>query len=139
MRIALVLFMCYPTLPRIGYNESTLRRPYRTTNEDAMSTKKNDRVACIRELRDAKAIPYLRQYAPVWLVDETPLPAQDAVRFDVVFYHPRYGWMRQRYTFDAFNNTLYHKGQMPLSEAEMLEIEAQEPYISAEVVNMVGA
>lgn len=104
-----------------------------------MSTKTNDRVACMRELRDAKAIPHLRQYAPVWLVAEEALPAQDAIRFEVVFRHPFYGWVRRRYYFDAFNNTLYHKGQIPVGEAEALEIAAQAPYIPAEVVNTVDA
>ena len=104
-----------------------------------MSTKTTDRVACMRELRDAKAIPYLQQYAPVWMVDDTPLPEQDAIRFDVVFYHPQDGWVKRRYFFDAFNNTLYAKGYMPLSEADVSAITAQEPYIPAEVLNTVGA
>ncbi len=104
-----------------------------------MSTKTTDRVACMRELRDAKAVPHLQQYAPVWLVREEVLPSQDAIRFEVVFHHPFYGWVRRRYYFDAFNNVLYHKGQVPLSEEEVLALETQTPYIPAEVVNTVDA
>ncbi len=130
----------YPTLRRIGYNKH--RSTYNTiaqANEDAMSTKTTDRVACMRALRDAKARPHLRQYAPVWLANEEVLSEQDAIRFEVVFYHPYYGWVRRRYLFDAFNNVLYHKGQVPFSEAEALALETQEPYIPAEVVNTVDA
>ena len=80
----------------------------------------DERIRRMRELRDAKAIPHLQQYAPVWLVSETPLLKDDALQFNVVFYHPYYGWVSRRYRFDAFNNVLYHQGQTALSEDEAL-------------------
>ncbi|MBC7810968.1 MAG: hypothetical protein H7175_07480, partial [Burkholderiales bacterium] len=37
--------------------------------------------------RDAKAVPHLEQYAPVWIVEQSFIPDDDAVQFDVVFLH----------------------------------------------------
>ncbi len=94
----------------------------------------------MRELRDAKVIPHLQQYAPVWIVDEVPVLEDDAIRFNVVFYHTRYGWVNRRYRFDAFNNVLYHQGQNVVAENEtLLNLEEKTPYISAETINTVDS
>ncbi len=69
---------------------------------------------------------------PVWLVEETPILKDDAVLFNVVFYHPYYGWVNRRYRFDAFNNVLYHQGQITVSENDALALEEKRPYITAE-------
>ncbi len=99
-----------------------------------------ERIQRMRELRDAKVIPHLQQYAPVWMVSETPLLNDDAIQFNVVFYHPYYGWVNRRYRFDAFNNVLYHQGQTIISEDEaLLNLEEKTPYISAETVNTVDS
>ncbi len=100
----------------------------------------DERIQRMRALRDAKAIPHLQQYAPVWLVSETPLLQHDSLQFNVVFFHPHYGWVNRRYRFDAFNNVLYHQGQTVLSEDEaLLNLEERKPYISAETINTVGS
>lgn len=100
----------------------------------------DERIRRMRELRDAKAIPHLQQYAPVWLVSETPLLKDDALQFNVVFYHPYYGWVSRRYRFDAFNNVLYHQGQTALSEDEaLLNLAEKTPLISAETINTVDS
>lgn len=83
----------------------------------------------IRKKRDAKAIPHLRQYAPVWLEDEQVIAREDAVLFNVVFRHPSYGWVRRRYRYDAFNDVLYYKGQLTLNEADVIAIMETEPYV----------
>lgn len=94
----------------------------------------------MRELRDAKAIPHLEQYAPVWMVDEVPVPEDEAIRFNVVFFHPRYGWVNRRYRFDAFNNVLYHQGQNLVAESDaLLNLAEKPPYISAETINTVDS
>lgn len=94
----------------------------------------------MRELRDAKVIPHLQQYAPVWIVDEVPILEDEAIRFNVVFYHTRYGWVNRRYRFDAFNNVLYHQGQNVVAESEtLLNLEEKTPYISAETINTVDS
>jgi hypothetical protein len=93
----------------------------------------------LREKRDAKVKPHLEQYAPVWLVEETPILKDDAVLFNVIFYHPYYGWVNRRYRFDAFNNVLYHQGQITVSERDALALEEKRPYIAAETVNTVDS
>ncbi len=92
------------------------------------------------EKRDAKAIPHLEQYAPVWIVDERVMPEQDAVQFNVVFQHHLYGWVNRRYRFDTFNNVLYYKGQTLISEDDVVEkIQNKEPYIAALVADIPNA
>lgn len=89
--------------------------------------------ASLKAKRDATARPHLIQYAPVWLIDEKVMPDDEAIQFNVVFQHSRYGWVSRRYRFDGFNNVLYHKGERIISEAEALKVQEQEPYISAVV------
>lgn len=105
-----------------------------------MTSETQDKINRMRELRDRKAIPHLEQYAPVWLVDDVPIPEDEAIRFNVVFYHPRYGWVNRRYRYDAFNHVLYHHGQRRIKEDEALyNLEEKTPYISAETVNTVDS
>ena len=89
--------------------------------------------------RDAKAIPHLQQYAPVWIVDEKVIPEDEAVQFNVVFQHNRYGWVNRRYRFDGFNNVLYHKGQTLVSEDQVLDIVEKTPYVAAMVTDIPNA
>ena len=89
--------------------------------------------------RDAKAKQHLQQYTPVWLVDQKIIPEDEAVQFNVVFEHNRYGWVSRRYRYDGFNNVLYHKGQVILSEEEALTVQEKEPYISVLVADIPNA
>jgi len=93
----------------------------------------------LRQKRDSRVIPHLEQYAPVWLVDEKILPAEEAVIFDVVFQHNLYGWVRRRYRYDGFNDVLYYRGQTVLSEAETLNEQEKPPYIMAAVPDIPNA
>lgn len=98
--------------------------------------------------RDAKVRTHLEQYAPVWIVDEKPMLADEAVQFTVLFVHSTASdhcapaWVTRRYRYDGFNDTLYHKGQTRLSEDEALDIiGSQDPYlalISEDVPNAYG-
>jgi hypothetical protein len=98
------------------------------------------KIAQMRALRDAKAIPHLQQYAPVWLVEDVPIPQDEALQFNVVFFHPRYGWISRRYRYDAFNNVLYHQGQTIVDEGDLLlNLEEKTPYIAAETINTVDS
>jgi hypothetical protein len=81
--------------------------------------------------RDSKAKPHLEQYAPVWLTTETPVTQDEAIQFSVVFQHKDYGWVNRRYRYDGFNNVLYYRGQIVLSENETLDIQEKAPYIPA--------
>lgn len=91
------------------------------------------------KLRDAKSIPHLNQYAPVWIVDQKVILQDEAVQFDVVFQHNLYGWVRRRYRFDGFNDVLYHKGQTLLKEDDVLDVQENDPYISVTVADIPNA
>lgn len=93
----------------------------------------------LRLKRDAKAIPHLEQYAPVWVIEEHYLLDEDAVQFEAVFQHAEYGWVSRRYRYDGFNNVLYHKGQVRLSDERALEIQEKEPYVAVTVSNIPNA
>lgn len=94
-------------------------------------------IQLMRKRRDEKVRSHLEQYAPLWLVDEKPLPENEALQFNVVFYHPRYGWVNRRYRYDAFNDVLYHQGQTLVSEEYALALENETPYLPAEMVNTI--
>jgi hypothetical protein len=98
-----------------------------------------DRIKRIAAMRDQKAADHLTQYAPVWLVDEKPIPEEDAVQFNVVFLHPRYGWVNRRYRYDAFQDVLYHKGQTLVDEEVALQIQEREPYLKAPAINTINS
>lgn len=102
--------------------------------EDSM-----DAQARILERRDAKAIPHLEQYAPVWLVDQKVILEDEAVQFNVVFQHHLYGWVNRRYRYDAFNNVLYYKGQNLVPADKVLEIQESDPWIVALVTDIPNA
>ncbi|RMG69956.1 MAG: hypothetical protein D6711_18475 [Chloroflexi bacterium] len=89
--------------------------------------------------RDAKAIPHLEQYAPVWIVDEKIIEEDEAVQFNVVFRHNLYQWVNRRYRYDGFNDVLYHKGQTILEEEEVVDIQDKEPYIARTVTDIPNA
>lgn len=93
----------------------------------------------LREQRDAKAIPHLEQYAPVWIVDEKIILEDSAVQFSAVFQHPQYGWVNRRYRYDGFNNVLYHKGQIAVSEIDVIQTLENDPYIAPVVTNIPNA
>ncbi|MCU0513390.1 MAG: hypothetical protein MUE40_12580 [Anaerolineae bacterium] len=97
----------------------------------------------LRAKRDARAIPHLEQYAPVWLAAETILLEDEAIQFNVLFVHPTAGdeggaaWVSRRYRYDAFNNTLYHKGQTRVEEDEALrQTLNKDPYILTTVADL---
>jgi hypothetical protein len=93
----------------------------------------------LRAERDAKAKPHLQQFAPVWLVDEKVIEKEDALLFNVVFQHNQYGWVNRRYRYDGFNDVLYYRGQVAISENDAIEIQETEPYIGALVADIPNA
>jgi hypothetical protein len=104
-----------------------------------MQNTTEEKLAQMRALRDAKVMPHLAQYAPVWIVSETPLFNDDTLQFNVVFFHSYYGWVNRRYRFDVFNQVLYHQGQTTISEAQALEITQKKPYLIAETISTVDS
>lgn len=95
--------------------------------------------------RDEKVKPHLEQYAPVWIVDEIVMLEDEAIQFNAVFMHQTAGleerpaWISRRYRYDAFNNTLYHKGQTLLDEETAIEIQEKVPYIDASITDIPNA
>ena len=90
----------------------------------------------ILQRRDAKVIPHIEQYAPVWLVDQHIFVDEEAVQFNVVFQHHLYGWVNRRYRYDAFNDVLYHKGQNLISDIKAFEIQETEPWVATAVADI---
>ena len=99
-----------------------------------MASENPEKINAMRQLRDAKVRGHLDQYAPVWLVDDVPIVRDETLRFNVVFMHPRYGWVTRRYRYDAFNDVLYYHGQRRMDEEDALDLLDQEPYIAAATI-----
>jgi hypothetical protein len=104
-----------------------------------MTQSSTERIAAIKAMRLQKAKHHLEQYAPIWLVDEKPIPAEDAIQFEVVFFHPSYKWVKRRYRYDGFSDVLYQMGQRSIDEDRALEIQEDEPFISAPMINSVDS
>jgi hypothetical protein len=90
-----------------------------------------------RTKRDAKILDSLAEFAPIWLTDDTYRENEEALLFNLVYAHPLDGMVKERFKYDAFNDVLYHMGGRLLSESELLDIEAQPPYIDGEVLTRV--
>ncbi len=86
--------------------------------------------------RDAKARPHLEQYAPVWILQEDLFAEDESIQFHVLFQHNLHGWVNRRYRYDGFNDTLYHKGQTLVAEADALQLMLASPYIVARVADI---
>ncbi|HLA44222.1 MAG TPA: hypothetical protein VJZ27_12340 [Aggregatilineales bacterium] len=98
-----------------------------------------EKLAIMQANRDKKVHEHLSQYAPVWLVNEQAQYDTDALQFEVIFNHPRYGWVNRRYNFDSYNDVLYHKGQTLVSEEDTFELQNQDPYIPVDFANTVNS
>ncbi len=102
-------------------------------------SKEKSRLQRITAKRDEKVKDHLQQYAPVWLVDEKLILDEDALQFNVVFYHPRYRWVNRRYRYDEFTDVLYHKGQRTIDEEDAIELQDTEPYLEAPTINTIDS
>lgn len=69
---------------------------------------------------------------PIWMVFDEFRAAEESFYFDLVYQHSMYGWIQQRFKYDAFNDVLYHFGQKQISEQHALEIQDTTPYIEGE-------
>lgn len=97
------------------------------------------KIEIMRQRRDLKSHDHLAQYAPVWIVYEEPILQEDALLFEVVFYHPQYHWVKRRYYFDSYNNVLYHRGQIAFDEEATYALQSEPPYITAPFSNTVNS
>jgi len=93
----------------------------------------------IHQKRDAKTIPHLNQYAPVWIVEEKFISSDEALLFNVVFQHHEYGWVNRRYLYDGFNDVLYHKGQIEASDELVTSLQDKTPYLTPDIADIPNA
>jgi hypothetical protein len=91
------------------------------------------------EKRDTKTKPHLKQFAPVWLMDDRFVEEDNSIHFKVVFRHNNYGWVSRHYRYDSFNDVLYHEGQNAVDENDTLEIQSEVPYINTTVADIPNA
>ena len=91
----------------------------------------------MREKRDNKVSLAMRDLAPIWLVNEEYRPREDSLVFNLVYLSQVYGWVSERYKYDAFNDVLYHMGEHRLTEEETMGLQEHDPYIPAEVATRV--
>jgi hypothetical protein len=94
-------------------------------------------IAQMKVARDTKVHEHLLQYAPVWLIQETPDPDHDSLMFKVMFCHPLNGWVIRQYWYDAFTDVLHHRGQVQVDESKAVEFQSKEPYLDAPANNNV--
>ena len=87
----------------------------------------------VKQQRDDKIRLALSGITPLWLVHDDYRPSEESCYFDLVYQHSIYGWIRQRFKYDAFNDVLYHFGQTTLKEAEGLAVQETQPYIDGEI------
>jgi hypothetical protein len=79
--------------------------------------------------RDVKVRHDLNGVAPLWVVNDQWFPAEESFVFDLVYQHSIYGWIKQRFKYDAFNDVMYHMGLSQIGEDEALAIQETTPYI----------
>lgn len=104
-----------------------------------MTQTTEERIAAIKAQRNDKVRDHLAQFAPIWLVDEKVILDEDAIQFNVVFFHPHYDWVNRRYRYDAYDDVLYQRGQNVLDEDEAIEIQSQPPFLSAPTINTIDS
>jgi hypothetical protein len=93
----------------------------------------------MRHKRDTKVLDHFTQYAPVWMTDEQFNLEEDAIQFEVVFFHSKYNWVKRRYRYDSYQNVLYQLGQEVIDEESTFDLQNEDPYLGAEFVNTVDS
>ncbi len=77
----------------------------------------------LRDRRDAKLAPVIRDFKPVWILDVSVQPRRDELVFDLVFrpYVGR-GWIKRRYRYDGEVDVLHYTGELEFSESELSKL-----------------
>ena len=87
--------------------------------------------------RDKKVRAAMSQLAPIWMENEEYRPNEDGLLFNLIYDNPVYGWVNERFKYDAYNDVLYHMGEARLKEEAVLPLEDKEPYLPGEVATSV--
>jgi len=74
----------------------------------------------LRDRRDAKLFPIVRDFKPAWILDVSVHPGREELVFDLVFrpYAGR-GWIKRRYRYDGEVDVLHYTGELEFSEGEL--------------------
>ena len=77
----------------------------------------------LRDRRDAKLFPIVRDFKPAWLVDVSVQPSREELVFDLVFrpYAGR-GWIKRRYRYDGEVDVLHYTGELEFQESELAKL-----------------
>ena len=77
----------------------------------------------LRDRRDARLFPIIRDFKPVWLMDVSVDPIRDELLFDIIFrpYAGR-GWIKRRYRYDGQVDVLHYTGELELAESELTHL-----------------
>ena len=77
----------------------------------------------LRDRRNAKLAPVIRDFKPAWILDVSEQPQHDELLFDVVFrpYVGR-GWIKRRYRYEGEVDVLHYAGEVDFPEAEVTRL-----------------
>ena len=77
----------------------------------------------LRDRRDAKLFPIVRDFKPAWILDVSLHAGRDELVFDLVFrpYAGR-GWIKRRYRYDGEVDVLHYTGELEFSESELVKL-----------------
>jgi hypothetical protein len=77
----------------------------------------------LRDRRDARLFPVVRDFRPAWILDVSVTPAREELVFDVVFrpYAGR-GWIKRRYRYDGEVDVLHYTGELEFPESELTKL-----------------
>jgi hypothetical protein len=77
----------------------------------------------LRDRRDVKLFPIIRDFKPVWLQDVSVNAGREELLFDIVYrpYAGR-GWIKRRYRYDGEVDVLHYTGELEFSETELMQL-----------------
>lgn len=77
----------------------------------------------LRDRRNTKLAPVIRDFKPAWILDVGVQPQHDELLFDVVFrpYAGR-GWIKRRYRYDGEVDVLHYTGEVEFSETDVMQL-----------------
>ena len=77
----------------------------------------------LRDRRDVKLFPVVRDFKPVWILDVGVYPEREELVFDLIFrpYAGR-GWIKRRYRYDGEVDVLHYTGELEFPESELAKL-----------------
>ena len=77
----------------------------------------------LRDRRDAKLAPIVRDFKPAWILDVSVQPQREELVFDLI-YRPYVGrgWIKRRYRYDGEVDVLHYTGELEFPENEVSQL-----------------